>query len=200
MEVLSEDGRTYTVDLFKASGKNTKRLWDTFRKFSHLFCDQTAGDYSAFVRWLLDPSTIVVTVDDVGILYATELIPGLDAMVHYFFWDRQVEGRHRVILRVLQWGFETFGLHRINIEVPRHAYTALHRIHRMGLRFEGVRREGQLYKGKWHDILLFGVLQDEITERALEAGRFDRTEHERGWFGFLNRDAQLMQFVSGGGQ
>lgn len=193
--VLSEDNKEYLIEAFEASFDNVKDLWEKFNKFDKLFCDQLRGDFRKFTETILSANTIILKVSDIGVVYVTDLIPGDSAQGHFLFWDRKSAGRHRIILAALQWVMDNFDLHRVSIEVPRHAYNALHRLYKIGFRVEGVLKKAQLFEGERYDIFLFGVLRDEITDQALQEGHLERTESERGWFGLLNKETDLMKYV-----
>ena len=194
-QVESEDGQTYTIDAFEASLERIQRLWDHFGRHRVLFCDQMHGDFDAFVNMILSRNTVVLTVDDVGIVYATGVVPGYSAEAHFFFWDLVSRGRHRVILQAVKWGMDQFDLHRMDMLVPKHAYAALHRIYHIGFRLEGLKRRAQLFDGQWHDMLEFGILREELTDEALRTGKLERVEAERGWFGLLGKDVKLMNYI-----
>lgn len=193
--VTSEDGKDYVLEVFEASFANMQELWDKFNKLDKVFCDQLKGDFRSFTKFILSVNTIILKVGDIGIVYITDLIPGDSAQGHFLFWDRVSAGRHRVILASLQWVMDHFDLYRVGMEVPRHAYNALHRIYKIGFRVEGILRGAQLFDHVRHDIFLFGVLRDEITGQALEDGHLERTESERGWFGLLKKEPDLMRYV-----
>ena len=193
--VRSEDGLLYTVDAYPMTFENIRHLWTRFARHRVLASDFAYGEPGVFFRMIMARTTVVLKVGDVGILYLTDLIPGYDAEGHYFFWDRVTDGRHKLILHGLKWAMDSFNLHRVNIDIPKHAYAALHRVHKIGFRLEGVSKEAILYKEKWHDVFHFGVLVSELTDTALSSGFLERVGDERGWFGLLKRDSMLMKHI-----
>lgn len=195
LQVRSEDGLLYEINVFPLTLESVKHLWDRSARHRVLFCDQTYGRFDAFLAMMLDKRTIVLAVGDVGIFYATDLIPGYHANVHFFFWDRVTEGRHKLLLTAMRWGMDTFNLHRVSFDFPRHAYAGLHRAYKIGFRIEGIEREAQLFKGKWHDLLKFAVLRSELTDDAIARGELERVETERNWFGLLKKDVKLMEYI-----
>lgn len=195
LKIRSEDDLLYTVDTYPMTFENIRHLWDRFSRHRVLIADFAHEDPRAFFAMILTKSTIVLKVDDIGIIYLTEVVPGYTAIGHYFFWDRVSQGRHKLLLHVLKWCMDSFDLHRVSLDIPRHAYAALHRTYKIGCRLEGVTRETVLHKGKWHDMFHFGILESELTDTALETGYIERVGDERGWFGLLKRDTDLMNYI-----
>lgn len=199
LAIRSEDGQDYIVDAWKPTIQDVYALWNRYSKYRVLFADVTAGNFDYFREMVLAKTTIVLPVscagEEVGILYGTRLRIPHDITAHYFFWDRKTAGRHVVLLRTMKWFMDEFHIHRVKVAIPKHAFAALHRVQRMGLRLEGVEREGMLYDGKWSDMLLFAVLESELTEQALNTGVLERTPAETNWFGLLQQDELLMRKV-----
>lgn len=198
MKVLSEDGETYEVDVWKPDVNDVKNLWDKYSNYKVLFDDFIADDPVAFATWVMAKSTVVCTVtakEPVGVLYVTNIRPHHSGLGHFFFWDRRTSGRHAVILSALRWGMDTFDLHRIDISVPIYAYAALHRIHKLGFKIEGRKRESILYEGKWADTLQFGILRKEITPESIKLGFLFRSEDEEDWHGLLDDDDELKRKI-----
>lgn len=71
-------------------------------------------------------------------------------------------GLGREITRlVVSWGFDTLGLHRIQLEVLAGNTRAMNCYLACGFRREGIRREAQLYPDGWQDLVLMGLLRAE---------------------------------------
>jgi hypothetical protein len=185
-DVTERDGNVYRVDLFQRTMRSVDELWEKFSRYKVLFVDETQGNKEAFFSsFFLSPNTILLAVDDVGVVYATHITPGYDASVHYLFWDRKTAGRERILLQSLKWLMEQFGLVRVNVEIPDYAYAALRRSYRMGFRLEGIKRHALRHGGKWRDQFFFGVLASEITDSVIEDGAIPRTREEKNWYGLL---------------
>jgi RimJ/RimL family protein N-acetyltransferase len=69
---------------------------------------------------------------------------------------------------VRDWGFESLGLHRLQLEVLATNARAVKCYVACGFRHEGVRREAELYPDGWKDFILMGILRSEYV--ALAAG------------------------------
>lgn len=197
--IVSEDGLEYVIDVWRPSNRMLQDTWDEYKKYRVLFSDIVVNDFKYFFSMVMAKDTIVLQVTqggvEVGLLYGTEIRPGRSALAHYVFWKGRQAGKQRVILYTLALMMEELGLHRINITIPMYAHAALHRVHKMGLRIEGRRREAILYNGRWSDMLEFGVCIDELTDEAIEASTLPRTDDQQHWHGLLKQDELLARKV-----
>lgn len=185
LSVVAEDGRAYILDVWAPSLAQLQETWDRYSKFRVLFSDVTVDDFRHFAAMTLSSGTVVLRVlhDDaeVGLIYFTEIRPLHSSIGHYVFWDRSSGGgRQRVLLTAQRHIMRELGLHRMTMSVPLYAFAALRRLHRMGYRIEGFRTEAILYKGKWGDMIDFGVLLSELTDDAIEQARIP-TGDDDGW-------------------
>jgi RimJ/RimL family protein N-acetyltransferase len=197
IRVESEDGETYVVDVFRASFENIRRLWDVFNRFEILRTDDAPKTLREFTSQVLSRGFVILQVSDVGVIYLTQIRPGLSAEFHPLFWDKKTAGKHRVMMVVGRLLMDYFNLHRLELVVPKYAWAALRRLLKMGVCIEGVEREGALYKGRWADVLRFAVLRHELTDEAIEEGKLARTREESMWYGLLKDDEKLRSFVLG---
>lgn len=72
--------------------------------------------------------------------------------------------------RVVQYGFEELGLHRIFAECRPENRASARVLQKIGMRQEGHLRENKWIKGRWEDTLLFAILDNEWQEREKEKG------------------------------
>lgn len=190
--VESEDGETYHLDLYRPRVDDVVNLWEHVKKFRVLFSDNVQYDLPQFTQFVMQATTVIMTVDDVGVVYLTDVNANGTAEAHFIFWDRRIAGRHKVILSAFQWMMDLLEIQRLNISIPVYAFSALKRAKKLGLRLEGVRRKARLFEGKWHDEFLFGVLREEGTPEALAVGKLERTKEEDSWYGVLDNDNALL--------
>lgn len=73
--------------------------------------------------------------------------------------------------RVLAFGFETVGLHRIEAKFMQGNEASRHVMEKLGMCFEGYRRDGMLVKGTYRTIGCCAILSDEYWERKREHSR-----------------------------
>lgn len=62
---------------------------------------------------------------------------------------------------VVRYGFETLGLHRLEVRVLSFNARAIACYRSCGFREEGRERENCLLEGEWHDDVIMGLLEDE---------------------------------------
>lgn len=62
---------------------------------------------------------------------------------------------------VLTFGFSDLGLHRVSACCLAENSASAHVLEKIGLQREGRLREHELIKGRWHDTLLYGILEHE---------------------------------------
>ena len=67
--------------------------------------------------------------------------------------------------QVLRFGFETLELHRIEAKFMQGNDASRHVMEKLGMRFEGYRRDGMLVKGSYRTIGCCAILCDEYWER-----------------------------------
>jgi RimJ/RimL family protein N-acetyltransferase len=196
LEIVSEDDKTYTIDIWRPTTPMLEETWERYQQYRVMFSDVTLNDYEHFLSIVMVPGTIILSVEvedkEIGLIYFTEISQATSAFGHYIFWDRKSgAGRHRVLLTAQRTIMKEFGLHRMDMAVPIFAFSALHRLHKIGYRIEGRRKEALLYKGRWADLLLFGVLFEELTDEAIEQAHLEATDEQHTWHGLLKQDDLL---------
>jgi len=67
--------------------------------------------------------------------------------------------------RVLSFGFEVLGLHRIEVKFMEGNAASLHVAEKLGMTFEGYRRDGMLVKGSYRTIGMSAILAEEFFAR-----------------------------------
>jgi RimJ/RimL family protein N-acetyltransferase len=138
------------------------KLWDRFRNVPAIFDDFTRADIDRFTRLLTNPATLWLETDDGnGILYLTDIMPGLSAYAHFVFWDRKLRGREALIISTLKWAFITLNLIKINAWIPDFAKAAIHFAEKLGFMHEGVLRRWSFSQGKPYDKVALGITREE---------------------------------------
>ena len=104
-------------------------------------------------------------VDDyVGVFYLSDLYR-YEATAHFAFFDRRFRGRDKMVREVIRQVFDSSEFQRLNVEIPAYAGAATVKFVRaLGFRKEGLKRSCALFKGKWFDANLFGILRHEVLE------------------------------------
>ena len=150
-ECCEPDGTiTRTVRPAKLSFSVLKGYYDKLKEFDTVFNGYVANNIDAFIHSFvksngsgdLQSTGIIWEVDDVGILYLTDISIGNDAYAHFNFWDRRFEGRENLIRGMMSYIMKEFDLHRISVEVGLFAAPWLPlALERMGFVKEGRKRE-----------------------------------------------------------
>ena len=65
------------------------------------------------------------------------------------------------LVRVLQFGFDNLGLHRIEAKYIEDNVRSRHVMEKVGMRFEGVLREAMLVKGNYVNVGVCSILRSE---------------------------------------
>ena len=158
-----------------------KGYYDKLKEFDTVFNGYVANNIDAFIQSFvkgngsddLQATGIIWEVDDVGILYLTNISIGNDALAHFNFWDRRYKGRENLIRGMMKHVMKEFNLHRITSEVGLFAAPWLPlALERMGFVREGRKREAIWHvpkgkrEGQWFDSLIYSVLRHEVEENG----------------------------------
>ena len=71
---------------------------------------------------------------------------------------------HEAATRVLRFGFRVLGLHRIEARYMLGNEASRHVMERLGMQFEGVKRQSMLVKGAYRDIATCAILANEFHD------------------------------------
>ena len=173
VECAERDGPVVrTVKMVSLTPEKLRELYLKLEQYPGLFSDYTRGDYEAFLNHFIaqrpDGSVIalglIFEVDDVGIVYLTNISPGFQAQAHLAFWDRKLKGRDKLVKKLLDFGFNFLKLHRIYVEIPMYAVPVMPWLEKkLGFVNEGRLREATIYFGQWYDVNLYSMLAGELN-------------------------------------
>jgi RimJ/RimL family protein N-acetyltransferase len=156
---------------------NLQSLWDKSRQFHVLFNEEVSNDFEKFMQLFINwgPSGVTsngifYVVDDfVGVFYMTEMKPGVDAQVHFSFFDRRLRGRLELMRAMVRYCFEEYKFHRLSTEIPLYIkHFSLDFLEALGFKYEGRRRQATQYKGEWYDRKLYGILKSEALNGSTD--------------------------------
>jgi hypothetical protein len=104
-----------------------------------------------------------VEAGDEGLIYLTSIVPRYKADMSFVFWDGKLgKDRRELVKTVLRQSFEDFALERVS------AYSAASNVpfnsalRKIGFVCEGTVRKGWVDVQGFQDMLLFGVLREEL--------------------------------------
>lgn len=168
-EVLEADPLWVFGHNLGLTAEKTRELWIKASKYPVLFSDCTEGKFEPFYWTLNNPVSIWFEVrsaengaDPLGLLYLTDVHPGIDATAHFTFWDKRVAGREPLILFVAEWIMDRFNLMRIGTAVPPYQKGVVRFVKRLGFVQEGVARDATLYDGKAWPLIMFGMTRQDL--------------------------------------
>ena len=159
---------TRTVSFSPLSMEKLRGFWNELSKFPTLFNRQINSAEDFITSFISEDSNgkpkangLIWEVDDVGILYLTDIYPVFQATGHFTFWDGRFRGRELLILKMLEHVFSEFGFHRIVTEVPFYTQPTMGAVERIGFVREGRYRKIARYKDDWWDVAAYSMLREE---------------------------------------
>lgn len=153
--------------------RNLKTFWDKSRKFVTIFNEETRGDFRKFLEVFLregpegiEARGIFWVIDDfVGIMYLTDMQAGVDANVHYIFFDGRHKGRLELVRAMIAYVMEKYDFHRLTAEAPLfYKPSALLFAEQIGFVKEGRKRLARPFDNKWFDVNVYGILREESVK------------------------------------
>lgn len=151
---------------------NLKTFWEKSRQFRTLFSREVGQDFKLFLELFLrqdskgnvESNGLFWVVDDfVGLFYMTDIRPGVDAIVHYTFFDRRHRGRKDLVRAMIKHVFERYQFRRLSVEVAMYATPSVFNfVESVGFKNEGRKRKAVRYDNDWFDLKLFGILREDV--------------------------------------
>lgn len=143
-------------------------LWEQLKHYPSLTTDPTKGDPEQLWISVSSPQSFWTEVWEdselVGILYASHIQPGVDALLHPIFFDRKLSEKVPICMAAMQWALKQFSLHRISVAIPEMYFATVRLAKKLGFTLEGTRREVYMINGRWCNELVFGLLASEIQD------------------------------------
>lgn len=171
--VCEEDGKKITRKArpFILDSEEVVRLWFRLSKFPILFASPQEANFRNFVRMLQDNYSVLLKVDDVGMLMVTDIVPGVEARIHLSFWDSKLSGREALLRQLVKWTLEVLGVRRVAAPVRADARAMRAFLERVGLYFEGALKNWIVRDdNKMYDLHLYGITEHEVDPHWM-AGR-----------------------------
>lgn len=162
-QVLSEAEEDLSWEPLVLTQEKMNRLWAKFSQIPAVFDDFTRGSPKAFFEIMVSKDAMFYEIgDEVGIASAVAIRPRLDAIVHLTFFDRRLKGREKVLTDIMHEVMTKFQLRRLTAAVPCNRRIMIRYLRRLGFREEGVMRDAYLTEGRYLDMVLFGLLKEEL--------------------------------------
>ena len=172
-ESAAATGPIFSVDKWSVnemvlSHEKVGILWQMLQRYRTLFSDLTRADQNNFVRVITLPGSMWFEVRErdtiVGIIWFGDMDQMVDCTAHMMFFDRQPAEKVGVCRGMVKWMFGNFPLHRITVTVPTIYHATIRLLERIGMKYEGRKREAALMGGKWNDMMIYGITRSESEE------------------------------------
>ena len=98
------------------------------------------------------------------------------ARVSYFIFNnywRHGYG-HEVVSALLNFSFKKLKLHRVEAEIQLHNRASIALAKRLKMQLEGLRRKAVFLNHKWHDHVIYAVLEEDYGIKPSKPLIFDR--------------------------
>lgn len=157
--------------------RNLKTFWDKSRKFVTVFNEEVRGDFKKFLEVFLregpegvEARGIFWVIDNfTGVMYLTDIQAGVDACVHYIFFDGRHKGRLELVRAMIAYVMERYNFHRLTAEAPLfYKPSALLFAEQIGFVKEGRKRLARPFDNKWFDVNIYGILREESVKWLLK--------------------------------
>jgi hypothetical protein len=181
-----------------------RMIWGRMDGINGLFDDFAKGRPDIFLQGLLAPENVWLELEDGnGVLYATSVMPGLSAQVHFVYWDRKLSPRIALTNEGLVWLVERLNLQKINAVIPDFCKAALHFAKKLGFVHEGVVRRYSYSGGKLYNAVYLGMTREEVLDGSRL--QMDGQPRQFGIQGIVRPDdeglaEQLQQYSAGSEQ
>ena len=158
---LVEDLSIHSLVLTK---EKVLSLWNKYQQVPMAF-DPAWKDITTFYAYLANPRGVFFEVgDEVGLVFATDVLPGLDGQFGGVMFDRKIRGREGVFREALHTIFHLIRAVRMTCILPEHKDVMIRLVSRLGFMREGIIRKGYIntVTGKLESLMIYGILRSEL--------------------------------------
>lgn len=141
------------------------RIWRIYRKYPILMvgCSEEEKSYPYFSRrFFAKNSRWYEFIDGSGIISIEGIKKGLYAQAHTAFWDRDFKGKVEATRGLAGHIMDIDSLLKLEVHIPDFCREALMFARMAGFTEEGRLRSRIMYNNKGRDIVVLGLLKEEI--------------------------------------
>ena len=142
-----------------------KWLWEKMQECDYAFDDFTRGRVDYFVHEFALEENEFYEVADSGMVVMSNIVAQGGARLHYLVWDRELNltTRKGPALDAFDYLFFKRQVHHVVGMIPSNNQYAIRFATAVGMRFEGEIREDFLYKGRYYNMHIYGILDREYS-------------------------------------
>lgn len=138
-----------------------QEVWEKLRTQDYAFDDFSRNNPGMFLFGLAAETNKYFLIEDVGLVILQDIWENSIPSIHFCVWDRNYpfQKLKEAARELFDWLFKTYNCHRINALIPDYNKFAERLAHVLRFHYEGSMKEAILFKGKWFDQKMFGLLQ-----------------------------------------
>jgi len=144
-------------------------LWEQLSKnCDYAFTDFTRGKIDYFLEQFTSEGVEFFELEDAGLVMIENPTPAGSAFIHYVVWDRAgytTQQQRNSAREMFDYLFYNKRVHHVAGLIPSFNQHAVRLASSMGMKYEGEIRENFLYRGKYFNHLIYGLLESEYRVR-----------------------------------
>lgn len=154
------------LDPHTMGGEKMKWLWERVCTQDYAFDDFSRGKWEWMCAMLADPRYRFFLIGESGIFLVENPEEGKTVGIHFVVWDRNFSLQHdkAPAIELLEWLFYEVGVHRVQGNIPNYNKLAPRFVLSFGFKYEGELRESVLWKGKYHSVMVYGLLEKDWAQ------------------------------------
>jgi len=131
------------------------------------FDDFTRGKVEYFLHKFADENNEFYEMGDSGLVILSNITEHGGSNIHYLVWDRGLNllEKKGPALDAFDYLFFQRKVHHVVGVIPSNNQLAIRFATSVGMKFEGEIREDVLYKGKYYNSHIYGILEQEYPSR-----------------------------------
>jgi RimJ/RimL family protein N-acetyltransferase len=150
--------------------KVIEQTWEKIRTQDYAFDDFTINNPGLFLAGMVSENTYYFLVEEAGIVILNDLYENsTSSNIHFCMWEKWYP--HSKIIQAAKeaLGFVfSFNCHRVSALIPVYNPFAKRLATQLRFRYEGCMKEAILYKGKWYDEDIFGLLHSNFVKPEVQ--------------------------------
>lgn len=179
IEMACPDGVTYAIRYMAWDLEKAKAAFDRYMIHQTL-SDDIPKTFDGFLVFVMAGGSLWFEVVDIelgqqiGLMHVNGLSPSLvekryiSAQFHAITWDAKAAYRLNLVKAFIRWLFTNLKLHRLQAEIPPKFGGAIRTLLKVGFTSEGRLRQARRYGGEWYDVVVLGVLEQEVDSWEIE--------------------------------